>query len=101
MYIYNVTTKVADSIHAAWLSWMKETHIPAVMATKCFTSFRIVRILDIDDSEGPTYAIQYECETKVAYDHYINHESDLLRKAVMDQWGHQTIAFRSFMEIVN
>lgn len=101
MFLYNVTTKVAAGIHASWISWMKEVHIPEVMATGFFTNSRILRILEIDDSEGPTYAIQYECQTISDYNQYITQESDRLRKAVFDKWGNQTIAFRSFMEIVN
>lgn len=101
MFIYNITTKVAAGIHSSWISWMQEVHIPEVMATGFFISYRILRILEIDDSEGPTYAIQYECKALSDYHLYIAQESERLKKSVFDKWGNQTIAFRSFMEIVN
>ena len=33
MYIYNVTTNIDESVHDEWLHWMKEIHIPDVLAT--------------------------------------------------------------------
>ena len=101
MYIYNVTTKVSQKIHEAWVLWMQTVHTPEVMATGCFKESRMLRLLDVDDSEGPTYAMQYVCEARSDYERYINEHSTVLRKSVMDRWGDQTIAFRSFMEIVN
>ncbi|MGC5301865.1 DUF4286 family protein, partial [Escherichia coli] len=71
MLIYNVTTKITHAIHEDWLPWMRDIHIPDVLATGCFTKANILRLLDIDDSEGPTYAIQYYAETKADYDQYI------------------------------
>jgi hypothetical protein len=35
--IYNVTTMVSNTIVPAWIEWMQQQHIPAVMATNCFT----------------------------------------------------------------
>lgn len=101
MFIYNVTLKVNHSIHTDWLQWMKEKHIPEVMSKKCFTECRMVRLLDIDDSEGPTYAMQYSAETREDYDRYMETYSPALRKDLMDKWGNNFVAFRSLMEVVN
>lgn len=35
--IYNVTTQADHSIAGQWLQWMKEEHIPDIIATGCFT----------------------------------------------------------------
>ena len=59
MYIYNVTIQLVWGIHEDWLQWMKTKHIPEVMATGCFTDFRFVRVLEMDETEGPTYATKY------------------------------------------
>jgi Domain of unknown function (DUF4286) len=71
MFIYNVTIKVHVSIHVAWLQWLKKVHVPEVLATDCFTKATIVRLLEIDDSEGPTYAVQYLAESKASYNLYM------------------------------
>ncbi|MBL0884311.1 MAG: DUF4286 family protein [Chitinophagaceae bacterium] len=101
MYIYNVTIQLAWSIHEDWLQWMKTKHIPEVMATGCFTDFRFVRVLEMDETEGPTYATQYFANNKEDYDRYIEHYSTALRKDALDVWGNQFVGFRSLMQVVN
>jgi hypothetical protein len=101
MLIYNVTIKITDSIHHEWLTWMKEKHIPEVLGKNCFTECRMVRLLDIDDSDGPTYAMQYSANTREDYERYIEVYSPSLRKDLIDKWGNNFVAFRSLMEVVN
>ena len=101
MIIYNVTIKVRLSIADEWLRWLKGTHIPEVMETGCFTSHKIVRLLETDDSEGPTYAIQYSAESKALYNLYIEKFAGEMRRRSFEKWGDQFIAFRSVMQIVD
>jgi hypothetical protein len=100
MIIYNVTVKVEQQIAEKWLNWLRTEHIPEIMNTGCFTDYKIVRLLEIDDSDGPTYAIQYSATTKDDYNKYIDlHSSEFIKKS-FDKWGEQFIAFRSVMEVV-
>ena len=101
MIIYNVTVKVEPSIATAWLQWIKEEHIPEMIATGCFSEGRVMRLLDVDDNEGPTYAVQYVSDNKEVYDRYIREFAEAMRKKGLDKWGHNTVAFRSVMELVN
>ena len=101
MIIYNVTTKVHWDIHEAWLAWMKDKHLPEVMASGCFIDMRFVRLLETDETEGPTYAAQFHAANMEDYKRYIEHHAPILRKDVMDNWGNNFISFRSLMEVVN
>ena len=101
MYIYNITSKIDPSIHEKWVSWMKETHIPEVMATNCFTQHQFVRLLELDDSDGPTYAIQYMANSKADYNRYLEIHASLLRKKATDTWGNLIVGFRSLMQVVH
>lgn len=101
MLIYNVTSKVAWPIHESWVQWMKEVHIPEVMSTGCFLKYQLVRLLETDEEEGPTYAIQYYADNRIAYDNYISKYAPPLRQKTLDAWGNQFIAFRSIMEIID
>ena len=97
MIIYNVTVKVDPLIAEEWLKWIRSEHIPEIMNTGCFTDFKIVRLLEVDDSEGPTYAIQYSALSKEDYNRYIDfHSSELIKKS-FDKWGEQFFAFKSVM----
>ncbi|HVK97385.1 MAG TPA: DUF4286 family protein [Flavisolibacter sp.] len=100
MIIYNVTTKVEDSIAEDWLQWMMEEHIPEVLGTRCFSEYKLVKLLEVDDAEGPTYAVQYLAESKADYNRYIQIHAATLRKKTIDKWGTRVIAFRSVMQVV-
>ena len=101
MTIYNVTIKIQEQIHTPWLQWLRDEHVPEVLATGCFTKATILRLQDIDDSEGPTYAIQYSAGNREAYDRYIEKFAGVMRQKSFDKWGDRFIAFRSVMEVIS
>lgn len=101
MILYNVTVKTDHSIAEAWLQWMKEEHIPEILATGCFTKASILRLLEVDDSEGPTHAVQYFAESKANYNRYLDKFAAELRKKAIQKWGEKFIAFRSVMQVVD
>lgn len=101
MFIYNVTIQVSHSIKDAWVEWMKTKHIPDVMATNCFIKYQFVKVVDIDETEGVTYAAQYYAESKAQYNRYIELFATALRDDANRNWGNQYIGFRSLMEVVD
>ena len=101
MIIYNVTTHVDHSIHETWLAWMKETHIPEVMQTKCFTKYQLVKLLEADETEGVTYAAQYYADSKADYNRFIELHATALRQSIIEKWGDKIVAFRSLMQVVH
>ena len=58
MILYSVTVNIDPAIHDEWLSWMKEVHVPEVLATGCFSSNKILKLLD-PPQDGITYSFQY------------------------------------------
>ena len=98
--IYNVTTKVEAGIAEEWLRWLLDEQIPSVLKTNCFVDYKVVRLLDVDESEGPTYAIQYYAESKADYNRYIEMFAADMRKKSFDKWGDRFLAFRSVMQVV-
>ena len=101
MVVYNVTIKVDHSIAENWLYWLKEEHIPDIINTGCFTHATILRLLEVDDTEGPTYAVQYHAGSETLYNQYIDKFSDEMRKKGTEKWGNKFIAFRSVMQVVH
>lgn len=101
MIIYNVTIKISADIETEWLEWMKHEHLPEMMSTGCFLRHQLVKLLDMDDTEGPTYAAQYYAESREQYDLYIQAHSARLRQQGLARWGDRFIAFRSLMAVVN
>ena len=101
MIIYNVTIKVERSIADNWLQWLKEEHIPDVIQTGCFSRAVILRLLEVDETDGPTFAVQYFAESKALYNNYIQNHASAMRQKGFEKWGDQFIAFRSVMQVVN
>jgi hypothetical protein len=99
-FVYNLTIKVEASIASLWLEWLINEHVPDVLQTKCFTGHTILHLLDVDDSEGPTYAIQYHAASKSDYNRYIELHAPEMRRRSFEKWGDRFIAFRTLMEVV-
>ena len=100
MIVYNVTVKVENSIAQPWLQWMLDEHIPDVLQTKCFYNFQVLRLMEVDEQDGPTYAIQYHADSKADYNRYIEVYAGEMRQRTFEKWGNRFIAFRSVMEVV-
>jgi hypothetical protein len=100
MIIYNVTVKVQAPIAEAWIRWMKEEHMPDLQRTGLFTEYRLCRLLEQDEAEGPTFTAQYFCDSLEDYHEYINHHSAAMREKGQKKFGNQFIAFRTVMEAV-
>lgn len=98
--IYNVTVKVTGRIATEWVQWMIEQHIPEVIGTNCFYKYQLVKLMEQDDSEGPTYAVQYYARSSKDYERYIGFFAPALRQKTIDKWGDQFIAFRSLMQVI-
>ena len=101
MIIYNITTKVHHSIALEWLQWLKEIHVKEVMESNCFTEFKIVKLLEIDETDGPTFAVQFAAESKGLYNRYIEKFAGEMRKQSFDKWGDKFISIWTVMQIVN
>lgn len=98
--IYNVTVKVDASIADSWLQWMLQQHAPQMLATGCFYHYHVVKLLEVDETEGPTYAIQYFAAGMDHYNRYIDVYATKLRAEGINKWGNGFIAFRTLMEVV-
>ena len=93
--------KVNNSILAEWIKWQQQEHIPEIMATGLFDEYRFFRLLDQDESDGPTFVIQYCTSSRKSYDQYIQQHAAGLREKALKKWGDGFIAFRSLLESVN
>ncbi len=101
MIVYNITVKIEAGIEAEWLQWQKEEHIPEIMATGLFSEYKFFKLLDVDDTDGPTFVVQYFAPSRTEYDRYISEHAPALRQRAHAVWGNRFVAFRTIMEVVN
>ena len=99
--IYNVTIKVERNIADDWLKWLIQEHAPQIIATNCFKKFTALKLLEQDDEEDITYAIQYFADNMQSYERYLTQFADHFRRESLNKWGQKFIAFRTLMQVVN
>jgi len=100
MIIYNVTVKVVPEINVEWLEWMQTKHIPDVMKTGQFQSHRLCKLMEKDESDGFTYAIQYLATDMSTIFNYQEKYAPALQKEHKDRYEGKFVAFRSFLRII-
>jgi hypothetical protein len=100
MILYNVTINIDEAVHDEWLRWMREEHIPEVMATGAFLEARMSRVL-ADDEGGVTYAVQYASPDMDTYAHYRDNLAPALQARTQARFGGRFVAFRTLLEVVH
>jgi hypothetical protein len=100
MIVYNTTCKVRWDILEGWLEWQLQEQIPAMLATGLLDDYRLYRLLEQDEEEGPTFVIQFLTSSRERYDRFIAGSEAALKEAGWNKWGNGFIAFRTLMESV-
>lgn len=98
MLIYNVTVGVDKQVEQDWLLWMREVHIPEVMNTKMFVSYKMYKILSKEDEGSTSYAIQYTAKSLKEVDLYLEKYAPALRDDVKKKFGDHQASFRTLLE---
>ena len=85
-----------------WLQWMQDVHIPEVMATGCFLSYRILKVLtNATDDEGVNYSIQYDAASMADYERYRDLFAPSMQQQTRERYGDRLLAFRTLLEVVD
>lgn len=99
MLIYNETFIVDDAIVDEWLAWIKNNHIPSILGTSAFDSYKLYTILD-SPNEGITYCLQFHTDTVERYsDFYYKHMEGIHAKHNI-QFEERFALFHTLMETV-
>ena len=101
MYIYNVTTNIENAVHDEWLKWMKECHIPDVLATGKFSSAKMCKVLVEEDMGGTTYSVQFTSENKETLERYYKEDAPRLREDAVKRFANQFVSFRTELEVIS
>jgi len=100
MLIYNVTINVEESVHHPWLEWMKNTHIPEVLATGKFIEATMTRVLVDEEMGGITYSVQYKVSDRKTLDAYYREDAERLRNKTAQLFGNALVAFRTELQVI-
>jgi len=101
MYIYNVTTNIDETIQAEWLQWMKEKHIPEMLATGKFSNAKMSQVLINEEMGGITYSVQYTTDSLETLQEYYKEYAPKLRDESMNLFKDKFVAFRTEMKVIS
>ena len=80
---------------------MQNKHIPEILATKKFSSARIVKVLIEEEMGGTTYSIQYTTDSKATLQKYYDEDAPAFREEGLQLFGDKMLAFRTELELVS
>lgn len=98
MILYNCTTQVLSSIEEEWINWVKKELIPKMINTSCFTQAKFLKLLNFEQEDVVTYAVQYLAENTAAIEHFENNFRDEMDLEIREKWGEQQMSFVSLLE---
>ena len=100
MIIYNVTINIDDEVHDEWLLWMKDKHIPDMLATGKFTHAKMTKILVEEEMGGTSYSVQYTCQDRTTLDRYYEENAETMRGDGLKRFANKFVAFRTELEVI-
>ena len=100
MILYNVTVNVDAEVSEEWLEWMKEIHIPDVLATGLFLENKVARI-HAEEEGGISYSIQYLLKSWEQYNTYQSKYALKLQQEHQAKYAQKCVAFRTVLEIIH
>lgn len=101
MIIYNVTLSIEPSIEKDFLIWLKNEHLPEVLATNLFIEGNIFKILEAPDAVSHnSYCVQYRLENWELFHQYNNDFAPQLKQKTAQKWANNVLSFRTFLEMV-
>ncbi|MBA4167817.1 MAG: DUF4286 family protein [Chitinophagaceae bacterium] len=101
MIVYNITMQVSWAVHVAWRQWLADEYLPAILATGLFTHYQLVRVMEVDEEEGATYAMQLYSSDIQTFREFRNSHLPGLQNIERNLWGDNVFSFNSLMEVIN
>lgn len=101
MLLYNVTITIDLDICEEWVKWMREVHIPDVLMTGMFVSYRMSRLIGHEHNDSEIYSIQYLVKDMPHLLRYQEEFAPELQKKHRDRYEGKFAAFRTVMEVVD
>ncbi len=100
MILFSETINIDHQAHDEWLAWMKNYHIPDVLATGLFVDNKVLRLLNEYDNGGITYSFQYYLNSMEDYIKYETDHASRLQEEHSQKFKDKFVTFRTLLEVV-
>lgn len=99
MILYNVTSSIDPEIADEWVAYMRDVHLPEVMATGFFIKSQLCRLLN-EEEGGITYAAQFYCLGLEQLEDYQDLFGPGISANLTTHFPGQYVSFSTVLEIV-
>jgi hypothetical protein len=100
MIIFNITVNISHEAEKDWLKWMKQTHIPEIVATGLLMEHKLLRLLTEIENEGATYTSQFSFRTMEDFLAYQTHFQTEHQEKHHARYNGYYVTFRTLLEEV-
>jgi hypothetical protein len=99
--VYTVTSDVEAHAAPEWLAWMRNSHIPEVLATGCFSGCRIAELEEPAPPPGyVTFVCEYTAPTAAILARYLEQFAPALRQSATARYGAAVRATRTVRRVI-
>jgi hypothetical protein len=99
MVLYNITISVDPRKSRDWLQFMREDHIPKILATGSFRDYKICRLMG-EEEGGMAFAVMYTAHSEAHLTDYMAVHAPRLQAEHQAVFGSSTAAFRTTLLIL-
>jgi hypothetical protein len=100
MMLYNVTIGIDKAVEAEWLTWMRDHHIPAVMATGYFYDYKMYKVLHDQGEETTSYSVQFFAPSIKNVVAYLELSAPVIMNELKTEFRDRHVAFQTLLEEV-
>lgn len=101
MLIFNTTYKVSNQTIDTWKSWMRQEHIPFMLADKLFSKPQIAKIIGSEDVEGTSFSVQFQIENMEKLSTWHQQNAVIFQNSFQKAFGTEVQFFSTVLEIVD
>mgnify|MGYP000147075953 CR=1 FL=1 len=98
---YTVTINIDHEVESHWFDWMRNQHIPDVLATKLFSECIILKAIEPEEEGKSTYSFLYMCESDEELNLYLAEHATRLRDEHTALFKGRFTASRSISEVLD
>ena len=99
--LYEVTVELDDPAAEEWLRWMRDVHVPDVLATGCFAGCGITRLIEPRPAAGRQgFVLVYRSRTLAAYNEYLEHHAPRLQRMHAKRYAGRFVSARRVRQLM-
>jgi len=100
MLLYNVTIAIDKVVEPEWLIWMRDQHIPAVLATGYFKDCKMYKVLHDEGEDNTSYSVQFFATNIEAVVAYLDNAAPAIMEALRAKFKNRHVVFQTLLEEV-